>query len=199
MSNSHQTSGIGAATAPSLCDGPSPAAPLRLANGACLCLRSIAPSDAERLAALFARLSPTSRYRRYFSPKRDLSSRELTYLTQLDHVRHEAVAAVDPTDGSIVGVARYVQHRDCPKVAELAFEVADEFQSLGVGSALGRSIVQRARENGFAGLTAMTLSDNRAARALLGRLKFQLQDRHGPHLEMALELSQQASALVRPV
>ena len=47
------------------------------------------------MAALFVRLSPESRYRRFLTPKRELTPRELSYLTDIDHVHHEAFAAID--------------------------------------------------------------------------------------------------------
>ncbi len=61
------------------------------------------------VAALFDRMSAASRCRRYLTSKEQLSPRELRLLTDVDHVRHEAVAAVDTRDGSIVAIARYVQ------------------------------------------------------------------------------------------
>jgi hypothetical protein len=49
---------------------------------------------------------PSRVRRRLLGPKPRLTTRELTYLTQLDHRKHEALAAVDDTDGSIVIRAR---------------------------------------------------------------------------------------------
>ena len=72
---------------------------LVLADGSRLRLRPLGCADRDRLAALFARLSPESRYRRFLSPKPALTARELVYLTDIDRFRHEAVAAVDPRDG----------------------------------------------------------------------------------------------------
>src|SRR3954465_9179636 len=72
------------------------------------------------------RLGPESRLSRYFSPKPALTPRELTYLTDVDGVRHVALAAVDAGDLSIVGVARYVTYAERPATAEVAVEVADD-------------------------------------------------------------------------
>jgi RimJ/RimL family protein N-acetyltransferase len=152
---------------------------LTVADGTRLRLRPLGSDDRNGVAALFARLSPESRYRRFLSPKRELTPRELTYLTDIDHIHHEALAAVDQRDGSIVGVGRYVHIADRPKVADLAVEVTDELQNMGIGSALARQTVPRARDNGFALLTATTLSENRPARALLRRLEFRAHARQG--------------------
>jgi RimJ/RimL family protein N-acetyltransferase len=159
-----------------------------LANGTRLALRQIEPGDREGLAALFARLTPESRRRRFLSPKRELTPRELTYLTDIDHIQHEAIAAIDQHDGSIVGVGRYAHHADRPRVAEAAVEVADDLQSMGLGTALTRRTVQRARTNGFTLLTATTLWENRPARALLRSLGFRAGASQGSEIEHELEL-----------
>jgi RimJ/RimL family protein N-acetyltransferase len=161
---------------------------LALADGTRLRLRPLGSDDRDGVAALFARLSPESRYRRFLSPKRELTPRELARLTDIDHLHHEAFAAIDQRDDSIVGVGRYVHIADRPGVADLAVEVTDELQNMGIGTALARHTVQRARDNGFALLTATTLSENRPARALLRRLKFRTHARHGSQIELELKL-----------
>jgi hypothetical protein len=86
--------------------------PLVLADGRRSKIRPIEREDRDRLRRLFMRLTPGSRYRRYLSPKSELTERELAYLVDIDHVHHEALAAVDETDGTFVAVARYVQLPD---------------------------------------------------------------------------------------
>jgi hypothetical protein len=71
---------------------------------------------------------PESRYQRCLSPKRELTPNELTFFTEIDYPNHEAIAAVDQRDNSIVGVAQYVRDADRTEVAEMAIEVADAFQ-----------------------------------------------------------------------
>lgn len=161
---------------------------LVLSDGTRLRLRPIGCDDRAGLATLFARLTPESRRRRFLFPKRELTSQELTYFTDIDHVHHEAIAAVDQRDGSIVGVGRYAHNVDRPKVAEVAVGVADELQSMGIGTTLVRCTVQRARANGFALLTATTLCENRPARALLRRLGFRARASHCGEIEHELDL-----------
>jgi RimJ/RimL family protein N-acetyltransferase len=165
---------------------------LVLADATRLRLRPIGSDDRDGFAALFARLSPQSRYRRFLSPKPELTPRELSYLTDIDHIHHEAFAAVDQRDGSIVGVGRYVHVADRPGVAELGVEVADELQGMGIGTAIARHTVQRAGANGFALLTGTTLWENRPARALLRRLEFRARASHGSEIELELELDPRA-------
>ena len=66
---------------------------LVLADGTRLLLRPIRREDRDELAALFARLTPESRRRRFLSPKHELTPRELAFLSDVDHVGHEAIAA----------------------------------------------------------------------------------------------------------
>ena len=137
-----------------------------LADGTRLRFRPLSSDDRDRLARLFARLTPESRRRRFLSPKPALTTRELAFLTDIDHVAHEAIAAVDQRDDSIVGVARYVRVADRLGVADVAVEVADEIQNMGVGTELVARLLDRARANGITLLTATTLWENRPARAL---------------------------------
>ena len=175
-----------------------------LADGTRLRFRPIDSGDRDGLAALFARLTPESRRRRFLSPKRELTPRELVYFTDIDHVKHEAIAAVDERDGSIVGVGRYAQFPDRAGVADVAVEVADELQGMGIGTALVRCAVLRARENGITLLIAATLWENRPARALFRRLGFRARASHGSEIELELELAPSArrreggSALIAP-
>jgi RimJ/RimL family protein N-acetyltransferase len=118
-----------------------------------------------------------------------LTAADLAFLTDIDHHHHEALAAIDQRDGSIAGVSRYVRHPDRPDAAELAAEVADELQGMGVGTWLAMRTAQRARENGYTFLTATTLWENLAARAILRHLGFRNQARGGAALEYQLRMA----------
>jgi RimJ/RimL family protein N-acetyltransferase len=159
-----------------------------LEDGTRLRVRPIEPGDRDSFAALFDALSLESRRRRFLSPKPALTAGQLKYLTDVDHVNHEALAAIDETSGAIVGVSRYAAYQPGAGVAEVAFEVADALQGRGVGAALAERVVRRARENGFERLVATTLWENLAARALLRRLGFSARRSGGAELELELEL-----------
>lgn len=155
-------------------------------------IRPLCVSDREALRALFFRLSIASRYRRFLTGKPELSERELTYLTDVDHVRHEALAAIDRTDGSIVGVVRYVMWSDRAGTADVAIEVADDWQRNGIGLTLAEALVRHARENGLERLTATTLWENRPARALARRMGFRPRSSAGSEIKLELDLSDHA-------
>jgi RimJ/RimL family protein N-acetyltransferase len=151
-------------------------------------IRRIGPGDAELVSSHYARLSFESRLRRFLSPKPRLTERELAFLTDVDHVRHVALAAVDEGDGSIVGTARYVEERGGGGVADVAVDVVDDLQNQGIGTALVSRVIDQARENGFATLTATTLWENRPALALLRRLGFHARGSHRGEIEFELTL-----------
>ena len=174
-----------------LCASSSAAAEsLAVANGTRISLRQVGTGDRAGLAALFDRLTPESRHQRFLSPKRELTPHELTYFTDIDHVNHEAIAAVDERDDSIVGVARYVRHAGRADVAELAIEVADAFQGMGIGTALASLTIQHAHANGLRFLTATTLWENRAARGLLRHHGFRARRSRGGEIEHELKLKE---------
>jgi len=167
-------------------------------KGASLALRPISISDREGLRALFAQLSPESRRRRFLIVKPELSERELTYLTDVDHVRHEALAAINPGDGSIVGVARYARWPERAGAADVAIEVADDLHRNGIGLMLAQALIRRAQENGIDVLTATTLWENHAARALARRVGFRARASAGREIELELQLSGHAEHNTAP-
>jgi RimJ/RimL family protein N-acetyltransferase len=135
-------------------------------------VRPLTAADRERLAAAFEGMSERTRYERFLGPKPRLSAAELTYLTDIDHRNHEALAAIDPSDGRLVGVARYVTWPGRPGTADLACVVIDEWQGQGIGSLLTCRLVGLAACNGIRRLTASTFPGNARARALLRKLAF---------------------------
>lgn len=161
---------------------------LVMADGTRMSLRQVGADDGGGMAGLFARLSPQSRFQRFLSPKRELTSRELTYLTDIDHINHQAIAAVDQRDGSILGIARYVRDPKRADAAEVAIEVADAHQRMGIGTALASITIRHARANGLTLLTATTLWENRAARGLLRHHGFRARQSRGREIHHELKL-----------
>jgi GNAT superfamily N-acetyltransferase len=141
---------------------------LELRDGSSVALRPIEAADRELLEEGFERLSPQSRYRRFFSPVAHLSKRQLDYLTDVDHHDHEALVAVDPASGGLVGVARFV--RTEPGIAEPAIVVSDDWQGRGLGAQLLDALADRAREEGVECFVAPILAENRGAISLFERL-----------------------------
>jgi RimJ/RimL family protein N-acetyltransferase len=132
--------------------------------------RTLTASDSAALADLFGRMSPESRRLRYFTPKRELMDVELRRLVGVDHVRQEAIAALDER-GRLIGLARYSQAGSAGTV-ELAVEVADENQRRGLGRALVQRAMAAAFDRGYTRFRATVLWENWPARALFKSLGF---------------------------
>ena len=154
-------------------------------------IRRLEPGDEAALADLFGRMSAESRRLRYLAVKPRLTSRELAYLTDVDHVSHEALAAVDER-GRFLAVARYAELSPC--TADVAVEVADEHHGRGLGAELMRRIADRARENGYLRLSATTLWENAAARALFKRLGYRATGSGGGAVDLELRLREGSCA-----
>jgi GNAT superfamily N-acetyltransferase len=146
---------------------------VRLADGTVVTLRLVQPSDKEILRQGFERLSPRSRYQRFFEAKRRLSARELDYLTQIDGVDHFAIGALRQLpDGSFegLGIGRFVRSSEARSSAEAAVAVIDEWQAKGIGSLLLMRLAAAARERGIEYFTAEVQRTNQAMQALLARV-----------------------------
>jgi RimJ/RimL family protein N-acetyltransferase len=162
-------------------------AALVLADGVRVGVRPIDAEDRDAFSTWFGRLSPESRRRRFHGPKPKLSARELTYLTEVDHVTHTALVAIDEA-GRLIGEARYATGEPESRSADIAVTVTDAWQGRGIGTRLARLLVAAARANGMTRLTALTLPDNEAAISLVRRLGFRLKavERDAVEFELAL-------------
>ena len=161
----------------------------KLRDGTPIVVRPIRPEDKAALMAAFERLSPESRYRRFFRSLKRLSATDLRYLTEVDHHDHEALVAFDG-DGNLIGVARYIRSEEDRTSAEVAVTVVDDWQSRGVASELLARLVRRARDERITHFLALVLSDNRDALGLFQNLasnEVHPRSRDG-HLELMIEL-----------
>jgi GNAT superfamily N-acetyltransferase len=166
------------------------AAAVTLRDGSELAIRPVRPDDKDAIAAGFERLSPESRYRRFFAPLQRLSARDLEYLTEVDHHDHEAVIGFDAATGDPVGVARYIRSDD-PSEAEVAVTVIDDWQGRGAATALLDRLVVRARDEGIRHFLALVLTENKDAIELFERLAPSGSEHRrsaSGHLELVIDL-----------
>jgi GNAT superfamily N-acetyltransferase len=162
--------GIAAAAAPTVETGIARGDRVRLRDGSEVIVRPVEPEDKPLLLEGFRHFSDSSRYQRFMAPKKRLTPRELAYFTDIDHVEHEAIGALDPGTGHGVGVARFIRERPGGEIAEAAVAVVDAFQGRGLGGVLLERLARRATEVGVTAFSAALLTDNRAMLALFARL-----------------------------
>jgi len=142
-----------------------------LRDGTPIVMRLLRPEDKQLLREGFERLSPESRYTRFFSPKQALSDDELHYLCDIDQENHFAIgAARELEDGTRVGlgIARFIKIAD--GVAEAAVAVADEMQGRGLGRLLFLRLCAAARERGITTFQCEVLGSNASMKHLLDAL-----------------------------
>ena len=168
-------------------DDPGIAVALR--DGSRVVVRPVRPDDRDLLVAGFERLGPESRYQRFLAPMPELTEEDITYLTDVDHHDHEALAAIDQATGDGVGVARFVRCADRPDTAEAAVTVIDDWQGRGVGTALLDLLAERARAEGVVRFTALLLAENRDMLEVLEALgPLKVVDRQSGTIEIEAEL-----------
>jgi GNAT superfamily N-acetyltransferase len=135
-----------------------------LRDGTRVVLRHLQPDDREELRAAFHRLSPESRYRRFFAGMGDLNGSTLDYLMSADGMDHVAIVAVaeslDLKGERGLGIARFLRLPDEPDVAEVAVTVVDDQQKKGIGTLLLATAVLAATERGITHFRAEILDTN---------------------------------------
>jgi len=135
-----------------------------LRDGTRILLRQIRPEDRDRLVQGLQELSADSRYLRFHADVTELSERQLDYLTDVDHLDHEAIVALDRDVPDVpgIGVARYIRDPYERHVAEAAVTVADAYHGRGAGTILLGALSARAREHGIDVFRNYVLASNEA-------------------------------------
>jgi acyl-CoA synthetase (NDP forming)/RimJ/RimL family protein N-acetyltransferase len=145
-----------------------------LGSGDTAFIRPLTPEDKPALAEFHRRQSPESIYRRYFSPKPELSEKELDHFTAVDMIDRAALA-VEAHD-EFIGWASYERWPGRDE-AEAAFMVDDAHQGQGIATLLLEHLAAIARSNGIERFTAEVLGDNRAMLAVFAKAGWPLQRR----------------------
>jgi GNAT superfamily N-acetyltransferase len=131
-----------------------------LPDGRPLWIRPIRPDDKGLLKEGLERLSPESRYRRFFHQIDRLSDSQLQYLTEVDGRDHVAYLCLLADTGEGVGVARWVRMPNEPEIAEGAVTVLDEFHNMGVGKTLLYVLAREAIANDIRAFRAWVVGEN---------------------------------------
>ncbi len=145
-----------------------------LGDGETVRVRPIRPEDAPALAAFHRRQSANSNYRRYFSPKPDLTARDLAHFTNVDMVGRAALV-VERRD-ELIAWASYEQWAGRDD-ADAAFQVDDEHHGKGIATLLLEHLATIARAHRIVRFTAEVLADNRPMLAVFSRAGWPVQRR----------------------
>ena len=125
-------------------------------------IRPVRPEDLAELGGFFAGLSVESRYLRFFAPV--TPTHGLLDLLAGRPANIDAIVAV--ADGVIVGHAMAADLRS-GRATDIGVVVADAWQRRGVGAALMRALIARARARGVTSLAMDVLPGNRRVLAMI--------------------------------
>ncbi len=135
-----------------------------LKDGRSVIVRAIRPDDKTTILQGVSLFSNDSLYKRFHGAKTSLTSQELKYYTEIDYLHHVALLAVLKENSQAIAGGRFIAYDEDaqPRIAELAFAVADNFQGLGAGTIMLKHLIKISREIGIETLEADVLVENTA-------------------------------------
>lgn len=150
----------------------------KLNNGIICQIRPIRPEDANLLQNFIKNLSEKSRYMRFVSNMKELTSKMLAKYTQIDYHRElaliaclDVVANMSKDSPIIIGFAHYLMNID-GRGAEYALVIADDWQRLGLGKKLMTSLIEAAKSQGLDYINGLVLTNNKPMLSLTKKLNF---------------------------
>ncbi|UYH56193.1 GNAT family N-acetyltransferase [Qipengyuania sp. SS22] len=163
----------------------------RLEDGRMICIRTVTPKDEDRLRAGIARMSPRSRYLRFFSGGASPPDWVIERLLDADGVLHLAWGALDLSDPDhpAMGVVHAMRPDKGDAVAEFSVGVVDAYHGLGIGRLLTATLLLDAAGGQLEAFRAHVLSENDAARSFIKRLGGQHVAQDGPQAEYRVEVA----------
>ena len=163
----------------------------RLENGHPVCIRAIREDDGERMREGIGRMSPQSRYLRFFSGASAPPEWVIDRLTAVDGHDHIAWGALDSSrdDEPAIGAVHAFREEDDPDSAEFSVGVLDEFHGQGLGKLLTATILLHARSEGLEAFSVNILSDNARARDFARSLGARYETIDGGVMEFDLDIA----------
>jgi GNAT superfamily N-acetyltransferase len=142
-----------------------------LKNGAAVTVRAIRRDDAGIILRAFSNLDRESVYRRFFSPKKELSLAELEQLTDVDFSKVVALVVSTPSPAGevLIGGGRYAVEDPESGAAEIAFMTDGAHRGLGIASLILKHLVLVAREAGISRFDGEVLAENQPMLAVFRR------------------------------
>jgi acetyl coenzyme A synthetase (ADP forming)-like protein len=148
-----------------------------LRDGPTVQVHPAGPKDCKGLEDFFKRLSPESRWRRFFSASPP-SPEFIAALCNGGGPSQQVTLVATHTEGGephIIATGSY-QARDA-RTAEVAFAVADAFQGRGLGTLLLERLALLAVGQGFTHFTAVTQEDNKSMRDVFRESGFAIEEK----------------------
>lgn len=163
----------------------------RLEDGRRICIRTVTPADEARLRAGIARMSPRSRYLRFFSGATSPPDWVIERLLDADGTLHLAWGAIDLSDPEepAMAVVHAMRPDAADRVMEFSVGVVDAYHGLGLGRLLTATLLLDAADEAVDAFSAHVLAENDAARGFIRKLGAQRVGSQGPETEYRLEVA----------
>ena len=148
------------------------------AKGFDIFLRPVKITDEPRLKDFLYSLSDESLYRRFVSPRKEISHEYLQEQVVIDYTEQMIILATvgEADHEEIIGVSQYVIDRET-HMADVAFAVRDDYQNKGIGAELTAYLTYIAKRQGLLGFTADVLGDNRPMLNLFHKAGFDIKEK----------------------
>ena len=144
-----------------------------LRDGTPVTIRVMRPDDRDLIVAAFAELEQGTIYTRFFSYLKEIPSRALDRIAEIDFVHLAGLVATigSGDDEIVIGGATYVGAvaADGTRFAEVAFTIEEDYQGQGLAGRLFGALATIARRHGIARFTADVLAGNAAMLAVFKR------------------------------
>ena len=142
-----------------------------LKDGTAVTVRSIGREDAKQVLETFKALDRESIYRRFFSPKNELSPVELEQLTDVDFSQVVALVVTRSSSAgdTLIGGGRYAVEDPASGAAEIAFMTDGAHRGLGIASLILKHLRHIAQDAGVQRFEAEVLAENQPMLAVFRR------------------------------
>ena len=163
----------------------------RLENGTPVCLRRVTRGDEGRIRQGIARMSPRSRYMRFFSGATTPPDWVIDRLLDADGDMHLAWGAIDTSqaDEPAIGAVHAFRDADDRGLAEFSVAILDDWHGMGLGKLLTATLLLEARAEGIARFSMDTLSENSSAIAFARLLGGERTEYYGSVLSYSLDVT----------
>lgn len=147
----------------------------RTIKGEQITFRPAKPVDERRIQEHFYNLEKDDVVSRFFHEKRSFLRDDLEGMLQIDYVKDLTMIALvgEFGFGKVVALGDYLLNQ-ANNMAEVAFSVSSDYQGKGLGRILIKKLAEAARDNGIAGLFALTAPTNQGMIRLFKSLPYKV-------------------------
>jgi acetyltransferase len=162
-------------------------------------IRAIRKSDKDVLQQIMRDVSAESRYFRFFCAKKQLTTQELRYFTEIDCDEHMGlIVSLCDEDETPIAVGRYIKQTELENAgsAELALLVREDFQRQGIGNLLLEHLANIATTKGISEFVCFIMSENSKMQSLLKGSRYPVRRQDGANsiVRFSVDLTQRSSA-----